>query len=213
MGTAAPGCPGERSSPVIAVCPILELIRQNFFTCKLDLAARHIYFPAELRSAGQPRAAVPTWFSPTPKHFYRRQLPHLQRDCKPHFVTFCTHERWILPETVRWIGVDSCLHENEKTIDLQIAVVMPDHVHLIFTPLSDEQEKEVYSLATIMNAIKGASAHRINKALNRHGKVWQAESFDHVVRSSASLDAKIGYLMENPVRRRLVNRWQEYLWI
>jgi REP element-mobilizing transposase RayT len=89
---------------------------------------------------------------------------------------------------------------------------MPDHVHLIFTPLIDEQRQEIFSLAHIMNAIKGASAHKINKALHRSGKVWQSESFDHVIRSSESLDAKVLYVLGNPVRRRLVNRWQEYRW-
>ena len=64
-----------------------------------------------------------------------------------------------------------------------------------------------------MNAIKGASAHKINQALSRSGKVWQTESFDHVVRSSMSLDSKVQYLLENPVRKSLVNRWQEYPWI
>jgi REP element-mobilizing transposase RayT len=90
---------------------------------------------------------------------------------------------------------------------------MPDHVHLIFTPIIDEQRQEISPLAHIMNAIKGASAHNINKALHRSGKVWQAESFDHVIRSSESLDAKVQYLLENPVRKRLVNRWQQYPWM
>jgi hypothetical protein len=31
-----------------------------------------------------------------PQNFYRRNLPHLQRDDKPHFVTFCTYNRWLL---------------------------------------------------------------------------------------------------------------------
>jgi len=90
---------------------------------------------------------------------------------------------------------------------------MPDHVHLIFTPLIDCEAMEVYSLARIMDAIKGASAHRINKALGRKGRVWQAESFDHVLRSSESLDAKIQYLLENPVRRGLVREWAGYPWL
>jgi len=33
--------------------------------------------------------------------FYRRDLPHLQRDSKPHFVTFGTHWRWQLPAEAR----------------------------------------------------------------------------------------------------------------
>jgi len=148
-----------------------------------------------------------------PQAFYRRKLPHLQVDDKPHFVTFCTYQRWTLPERARSLVLDSCLHDNETKFDLKAAVVMPEHVHLIFTPWVDDEAREVWSLAKIMDAIKGASAHRINKALRRKGKVWQTESFDHVLRSSESLDAKIQYLLENPVRRGLVGESQDYPWI
>ena len=90
---------------------------------------------------------------------------------------------------------------------------MPDHVHLIFTPLIDYEAMEVCSLASIMDAIKGASAHRINKALHRKGRVWQAESFDHVLRCSENLDAKTEYLLQNPVRGGMVRDWQNYPWL
>jgi REP element-mobilizing transposase RayT len=151
-----------------------------------------------------------------PKAFYRRQLPHLQRDNKSHFLTFCTHGRWILPQYARSIVLDCCLHDQGTKIDLEVAVVMPDHVHMIFTPLVNEQAMEameVCSLAEIMNAIKGASAHKINKALDRTGKVWQAESFDHVLRSSESLDQKVQYTLQNPLRQHLACRWEDYPWI
>ena len=148
-----------------------------------------------------------------PQAFYRRQLPHLQVDDRPHFVTFCTDRRWVLPVQVRSFVVECCLHDNGTKLDLRAAVVMPDHVHIIFTPLVDQDAREVYSLATIMEAIKGASAHRINKALGRKGRVWQPESFDHVVRSSEGLDAKIQYALENPVRRGLVAERTDYPWL
>ena len=60
---------------------------------------------------------------------------------------------------------------------------------------------------------RAASAHGINKALGRKGRVWQVESFDHVVRSSEGLDAKIQYVLDNPVRRGLVAEWTEYPWL
>ena len=148
-----------------------------------------------------------------PQAFYRRQLPHLQCDFKQHFVTFCTDHRWILPPVTRSITLASCLHDNGTRFDLRVAVVMPDHVHLIFTPLIDHEAMEVCSLAEIMDAIKGASAHRINKALNRKGRVWQPESFDHVLRSSESLDAKIEYLLDNPARKGLAQSWRDYPWL
>ncbi len=98
-------------------------------------------------------------------------------------------------------------------MDLQAVVVMPDHVHMIFTPLVNQEAQEVSSLAEIMDAIKGASAHKINRALGRKGRVWQAESFDHVLRSSEGLRLKVQYVLENPVRRGLVAQWGEYPWL
>ena len=148
-----------------------------------------------------------------PQAFYRRRLPHLQCDDKPHFVTFCTHQRWILPERVRFLVLESCLHDNRQKFDLRVAVVMPDHVHMIFTPLVNTEAMEIYSLAEIMDAVKGASAHKVNKMLGRKGQVWQAESFDHVLRSSEGLDAKVQYLLENPVRLGLVADWTDYPWL
>jgi REP element-mobilizing transposase RayT len=148
-----------------------------------------------------------------PQAFYRRQLPHLQCDDRQHFLAFCTHHRWILPEWVRSIVLECCLHDNGQKFDLRVAVVMPDHVHMIFTPLVDQQRTEVYSLAEIMDAVKGASAHRVNKGLGRKGRVWQPEPFDHVLRSSESLDAKITYLLQNPVRAGLVEEWIDYAWL
>ena len=128
-------------------------------------------------------------------------------------MTFCTHQRWKLPECVRSLVLECCLHDNETKYDLRVAVVMPDHVHMIFTALINQNAMEIYSLAEIMNATKGASAHKVNKALGRRGRVWQTESFDHVWRSSESLDAKIIYLLENPVRAGLVSEWEQYPWI
>ena len=70
----------------------------------------------------------------------------------------------------------------------------------------------MYSLAEIMGGIKGASAQLINRELDRRGRVWQTESFDRVLRSSESLDAKVAYILDNPVRAGLVSRSGDYAW-
>jgi len=82
---------------------------------------------------------------------------------------------------------------------------------MIFTPLVNQRAMEVCSLAEIMDGVKGASAHKINKVLGRRGRLWQPESFDHVLRSSESLDAKIVYLLEN-LFGGLVREWMDYPW-
>ena len=90
---------------------------------------------------------------------------------------------------------------------------MPDHVHMVFTPLVDLEKSEVFSLARITKAIKGTSAHLINRELGSTGRVWQEESFDRVLRVSEKLDEKIAYVLDNPVRKGLVNVPEEYRWL
>ena len=136
--------------------------------------------------------------------FYRRNLPHLQRDNKPHFITFVTKKRWIMPDWARDVVLECCLHDHGARYDLHVAVVMPDHVHLILIPTIDAERRAVIPLPKIMKAIKGASAHQINHRLARHGSIWQEESFDRVLRSSEKLDEKIAYILHNPVRYDLV---------
>ncbi len=145
--------------------------------------------------------------------FYRRNLPHLQRDYKPHFITFVTKFRWTLSDPARDITLACCLHDHETKYRLHAVVVMPDHVHIILTPLTDETRRLIVSLVEIMKAIKGASAHAINRRLCRHGAIWQEESFDRVLRSSDNLDAKIDYVLQNPVRAGLVQDCRKYPWL
>ena len=112
-----------------------------------------------------------------PKYFYRRNLPHIHKDDRPHFATFVTRGRWALPQRARDIVLRSCLHLDGKRMRLHAAVVMPDHVRMIFTPLR-QSDTSMFRFAEILNSIKGYSAHAINKALGRKGNVWLDESFD-----------------------------------
>ncbi len=144
--------------------------------------------------------------------FYRRNLPHFQRDFTPHFITFVTKFRWILPSVARDLVLSSCCHDHRLRYELHVAVVMPDHAHLILTPLVDVQGRQIHSLIEIMRNIKSASAHLVNRQLRRRGPVWQEESFDHVLRSPESLDVKIDYILQNPVRKGLVRNPRDYPW-
>ncbi|MFZ3266404.1 MAG: hypothetical protein WA172_20540 [Terriglobales bacterium] len=98
------------------------------------------------------------------------------------------------------------------TIDLHAVVVMPTHAHLLFTPRRNA-EGWLVSLPQVMRLIKGRSAHSINGLLDRHGPVWQEESFDHVLRSNESLREKVNYICQNPMRSGLVRREGDYPWL
>jgi len=89
---------------------------------------------------------------------------------------------------------------------------MPDHVHLLLTPLRD-RDSDVYSLVGILQGIKSASSHSLNRLLGKSGPVWQEESFDHVLRGNESFAEKLEYIRQNPVRRGLVARPEDYRWL
>jgi putative transposase len=145
------------------------------------------------------------------KYEYRRKLPHFQPDHKAFFITFSTYKRWILPEGVRQIVIETCLAGNGRKFRLYGVVVMPDHVHVLLTPLSDPNGS--FSIAEIMQAIKGASAHRINRALGRKGKVWEEESFDRSLRREEKIGDKLDYMLWNPVGAGLAQHPLEYRWL
>jgi REP element-mobilizing transposase RayT len=143
---------------------------------------------------------------------YRRKLPHYQKPGQAIFVTFCKLSRDPFPVAARGIILYHCLHDHGKRIQLHAAIVMPDHVHLLLTPVRDQQGWP-YALPAILKLIKGVSARSVNKLLNCSGPVWQEESFDHVLRSTESFAEKLEYIRQNPVRQGLVGRPEDYPWL
>ena len=97
-------------------------------------------------------------------------------------------------------------------IHLHAVVVMPDHVHLLLTPLRDG-EGWPFPLVDILQCLKSTTAHRMNKLLGMSGPVWEEESFDHVLRSDESLKEKCEYIRQNPVEAGLVERPEDYRWL
>ena len=104
------------------------------------------------------------------------------------------YKRWELPESVRDLVIKHCLHDTAINYWLWDCC-LPDHVHIVISPLKDSNG-EIYGLSEIMSGIKGASAHSINKFLQRKGHVWQAESFDHILRSDEKIVSKVDYICE-----------------
>ena len=143
---------------------------------------------------------------------YRRKMPHYQKAGRSVFITFCKGNRDPFSPQARDVVLRHCLHDHGKRYELHTAVVMPDHVHLLLMPLRDEKGWP-YGLPAILKALKGASARSINVLLASSGPVWQEESFDHVPRSQESFDEKLEYIRQNPVRRGLVTRPEEYPWL
>jgi REP element-mobilizing transposase RayT len=63
----------------------------------------------------------------------RGHLPHWQAGGSIYFVTF-NSVRGPLPDPARRQVLQNILYDHKRRYDLAIAVAMPDHVHLIFSP-------------------------------------------------------------------------------
>ena len=143
---------------------------------------------------------------------YRQHLPHYQQDGRAYFVTFVTHRRWTLPPSARAKVLEHVLIEHQWRAYVHTVVVMPDHVHIVLTPLANE-EGETHALTEISKGIKGSSARAVNQVLSRTGTVWQKESFDHEVRRDESVRSKCEYVAQNPVRKHLCRIVDDYPWL
>ncbi|MGA8431439.1 MAG: transposase [Candidatus Sulfotelmatobacter sp.] len=146
------------------------------------------------------------------KYEYRRRLPHYQKAGRPVFVSFRKLIRDAFPEPARDLILAHCVHDHGKRFELHAGVVMPDHVHLLLTPWADEQGWP-HPLPFLLKLIKGMSARSVNKLEGRIGPVWQEESFDHIIRGEENFHETMEYIRQNPVRRGLVAKPEDYRWL
>jgi REP element-mobilizing transposase RayT len=102
-------------------------------------------------------------------------------------------------------------YRNTKVYDLISFCIMPNHVHLIFTPLEKETDK-FYSLTEILHSLKRHTARQSNLFLKQSGPFWQDESYDRVIRDEAELERIIKYVLYNPVKANLVNEQKDWTW-
>ena len=97
-------------------------------------------------------------------------------------------------------------HERSAYVLLAYCI-MPNHVHLVVY-LPDEAPL----LARTLQGIKSFTARHINATNQSSGRVWQPESYDHRIRDNREMQNVLAYVyvVNNPVKARLVAEWQHW---
>lgn len=85
-------------------------------------------------------------------------------------------------------------------------VIMPDHLHLLLTPGRET------SLEKAVQLIKGGSSHRIHKVRGQKIEIWQVGFHDWTMRDAVDWQTKVTYIRMNPVKARLVERAEEWVY-
>jgi putative transposase len=84
--------------------------------------------------------------------------------------------------------------------------VMPDHLHVLVSPAASRIAVGVW-----LQRFKSYTGHEYEK-LGGRPPVWQRSANDHVCRTGETAEAVLAYIVNNPVRAGLVERWQDWPW-
>ena len=86
-------------------------------------------------------------------------------------------------------------YRSQEKYLLHEFVLMPDHFHLLITPLA--------TLERALQLIKGGFSFRAKKELGFQGEIWEKSFYDRRVRDWEEYSAFRQYIHRNPVKRGL----------
>jgi putative transposase len=102
--------------------------------------------------------------------------------------------------------------------DLICYCIMSNHVHILIDTsiqINEDQYLDTLtdnftSLDKIMKRIKAPISRCANTYFNKSGQFWERESFDIYIRNEKMLNNVITYILENPVKAKMVDKWDDY---
>jgi putative transposase len=114
-----------------------------------------------------------------------------------YFVTICVANREPVLANERAFRAFKAAVAKLQHWNVLAAVLMPDHLHVIVSPLDARDIKLGNFSAAVKRWIRG----ELKPAWN-----WQPSCFDRLLRSDESLHEKWLYVQDNPVRAGFVHR-------
>lgn len=97
------------------------------------------------------------------------------------------------------------LREEEESQNCAVFTycLMPDHFHFLVSP-----RQNGISVLTFTDQFKGKATNG-SWGVGWRGKLWQPRYFDHIVRAEEDLVTIAEYILNNPVRKGLVERAED----
>lgn len=129
---------------------------------------------------------------------------HASNNGQTYMITSSTWGRRDLfsRESSAKLLIDTLYHYRGSAYLLHEFVIMPDHIHVIFTPKT--------SLEKAVQFIKGGFSYRAKKELGSSLEIWQKGFSDHRIRDANDYRIHQIYVQQNPVRRHLCERAEDY---
>jgi putative transposase len=124
-----------------------------------------------------------------------------------------------LSDNIVMANVKEILHRFDgEFYTLLCYCVMSNHVHILIDTSIQIDEDDYFenqlegftSLDSIMKRLKAPVSRFANKHLARSGQFWERESYDIYIRNEKMLNNIITYILENPVKAKMVENWNDY---
>jgi REP element-mobilizing transposase RayT len=113
-------------------------------------------------------------------------------------------ECWLRDPRIASIVRDALRHFEGTRYRQHAWVVMPNHVHTLFTPLMG------FGLSEIIHSWKSFTAKLANRTLGRAGKFWAEDYFDRFIRDEEHFHRVLAYIEENPVKAGLCSKKEDW---
>ena len=113
---------------------------------------------------------------------------------------------WLRRPAVAALVRDALLHFDGTRYRLHEWVIMPNHVHVLATPLHG------FSLSGVVHSWKSYTAKQANKVLKRQGEFWHKDYFDRFMRDEEHCQATVEYIHRNPVTAGLCESEEGWEW-
>jgi REP element-mobilizing transposase RayT len=153
-----------------------------------------------------PQTKLTLWTRQRQDWLQRHPPPHDRRMRREYHAQFVERfQRWLdggggscvlAQPVVRQSVADAITFFENSRYLLREWVVMPNHVHVVVTPLPGHE------LSDVLRSWKSYTAKQINRILRRRDGLWHKESFDHIVRGPDQLERIERYIHANPINVR-----------
>ena len=95
-------------------------------------------------------------------------------------------------------------YREKKEYLLHEFVIMPNHFHLLLTPMR--------TLERAMQCVKGGFSYRAKREIGFSGTIWQTSFYDRRVRDAEEYRQFRKYIYFNPVKKHLCLKPEEWEW-
>jgi REP element-mobilizing transposase RayT len=121
-----------------------------------------------------------------------------------HYLDSGAGRCWLSQPEIAETAENALLFFEGQRYGLEAWVVMPNHVHALFTPMAG------HSFSEILHSWESYTSNEANRLLGRSGEFWFPDYYDRFIRDERHFARAVEYIEMNPVAAGLCLRPEDW---